>query len=232
MLIPVICPKCTTKEKMTPQWYQDSLRDVADNGYYKTKCTCGFEFLTIIQQQKFELLFQIGAYALKSGDPRGAVSSFASSLERCYEFIIRTILCHNDIHEFLVAEIWKQVSSQSERQLGAFIFLYTQQVGMKPEMLHHKKVAFRNQVIHKGKIATRKEALDFGQAVLDIERSLLVQVKAHCDRAMRQVVLSQMNDCAQKEGDLPAITTTIPTIISLNYVVPEKTLEDSIADLK
>src|SRR5690606_34252006 len=117
--------------------------------------------------------FDIGAYAIVDGYYREAVSSFTSSLERVYEFFIKVICSSRGIDWNIIQKTWSLVSSQSERQLGAFIFIYLQEMGEKPALLHPDHIKFRNQVIHKGQIPTKQEALEYGQAILDLIRPLL-----------------------------------------------------------
>ena len=45
------------------------------------KCSRSHETTAILQEQKFEILFDIGAHAILDGYYREAVSSFTSSLE-------------------------------------------------------------------------------------------------------------------------------------------------------
>lgn len=91
-----------------------------DNGRYEVKCPKGHESVTILQQQKFEVLFDIGAYALVDGYYREAVSSFTSSLERFYEFVIRAVLFQRGISEKVFNQTWKLVERQSLKQVGGF----------------------------------------------------------------------------------------------------------------
>jgi hypothetical protein len=98
-----------------------------DDGRYEVTCPKGHTSITILQEQKFELLFDIGAYALIDGYYREAVSSFTSSLERFYEFFVASVLFENGIGEDVLTSTWKQVVNQSERQLGAFMFLYVRE---------------------------------------------------------------------------------------------------------
>ena len=49
-----------------------------DDGRYEITCPKGHSSFTIPQQQKFELLFDIGAYAITDGYYREAISSFTS----------------------------------------------------------------------------------------------------------------------------------------------------------
>ena len=90
-----------------------------DSPVYEAECSAGHKLVMILQEQKFEILFQIGAFALLDGYYREAVSSFTSSMERFHEFAIRCFLLHDSVPEAQVTAVWSEVSNQSERQLGA-----------------------------------------------------------------------------------------------------------------
>jgi hypothetical protein len=49
---------------------------------------------------------------------------FTSSIERFHEFAIPCFLLHDSVPEAQVTAAWSEVKNQSERQLGAFIFLW------------------------------------------------------------------------------------------------------------
>jgi len=53
-----------------------------DDGRYELTCSVGHTTTTILQQQKFEVLFEIGAYAILDGYYREAVSSFSTTGQR------------------------------------------------------------------------------------------------------------------------------------------------------
>lgn len=144
------------------------LVEYQDSNLYKYTYPNGHQVATIVKKQKLEILFDIGAHAILDGYYRESVASFASSLERFYEFFIKIKLAHDAISSDVIDESWKHVSKQSERQLGAFILLYTQEFGSAPTLLAQGKVNFRNEVIHKGRIPSKAEAMDFGQSILDI----------------------------------------------------------------
>jgi hypothetical protein len=65
--------------------------EMRDDGLYSVTCRRGHTTVTAIQEQKFEILFDIGAMALLDGYPREAVSSIASALERFYEYCIQVL---------------------------------------------------------------------------------------------------------------------------------------------
>ena len=107
---------------------------------------------------------------------RDAVASFSSSLERFYEFYIASILFKNGVSDNDIAENWKTVSNSSERQFGAFAFVYLLEEkivppgieSVKPKELGGKQFKnFRNNIIHRGDIPNKEQALCFGQTILD-----------------------------------------------------------------
>ena len=128
-----------------------------DDGRYELACSFGHRTTIILQQQKFEVLFEIGTYAILDGYYREAVSSISTSLERFYEFAVRVFLENASKSDTLFLNCWKKVASQSERQLGAFIFLWAHHFNEPPELLSNSQVSFRNDVIHKGKIPRSEE---------------------------------------------------------------------------
>jgi hypothetical protein len=152
LLIP--CNQCN-------QTYVDV--EITDDGVYHLSCANGHDSIVFLQQQQFEVLFEMGIMALLDGYNREAVTSFAASLERFHEFCIRMILAQNTIDLNKVNETWKSVSQQSERQLGAFYFLYLSQFKTVPPVIENKRVKFRNDVIHKGHFPKHKEVMDYGK---------------------------------------------------------------------
>ena len=188
-----------------------------DDGRYEVACPRGHRAITLLQQQKFELLFDIGAYAIADGYYREAVSSFAASLERFYEFFIRALMFQRGIDSEVMDNAWKAVAAQAERQLGAFTILYTLELGRPPQLLSNARVAFRNDVVHKGRIPARSEALDYGQAVLDVVRPILKEAQERFPQGVEKTVfrhLSQSRTAADHEQC--AATVSISTIISLS----------------
>lgn len=152
--------------------------EVRDDGIYSITCSAGHETYFVLSAQKCEILFEIGANAIIDGYYREAVSSFASSLERFYEFCIRVMAQNSDFDSSKFAHCWAIVSNQSERQLGAFAFLWFYHFNEPPKMLSNSQVKFRNSVIHKGKIPKREEAVKFGDAVLAIVSDCIQKIQS------------------------------------------------------
>lgn len=206
-----------------------------DDSYYELTCSSGHTTATVLQQHKFEILFDIGAHAILDGYYREAVSSFTSSLERFYEFSIRVILekCSESDDLFLAA--WKKVSSQSERQLGAFIFLWASMFKEDPSLLSQGMTTFRNEVIHKGKIPTKEEAMKYGDAVLE---AIIPKMKALQEVLPDQVgssIFRQIGGGAKKAGkDIQMATMCASTIVSLSNGEPghhKKNIEEHLGSL-
>jgi hypothetical protein len=139
-----------------------------DDGCYRFECKNSHKTKLILQNQKFEMLFDIGAHAILDGYYREAVSSFTSSLERFYEFALRTLLEKSSGSDKLFQEVWKNISAQSERQLGAYTILWASNFNQSPRILSSSDVKFRNAVIHKGMIPTKEEAINYGDSVLKV----------------------------------------------------------------
>jgi hypothetical protein len=203
----------------------------SDDGRYEIVCPLGHKTVISLQQQKFEVLFEIGAYAIVDGYYREAVSSFTSSLERFYEFFCKAYLYEKAMQLTMVEKSWKPIAKQSERQLGAFIMLYTSEFGEPPILIDNKHTEFRNKVIHDGKIPKREEAVDYGQTILDSVRPLLSIVKEKFPIGVDRLFWLHI-DSANR--GIPGPNMSISTILNLdcsNIEHDEKTLEVALSEL-
>lgn len=139
---------------------------IGNDPIHEVLCDFGHKNNIFLVNQKHELLFEIAAQAIVDGYYREAISSFSASLERYYEFFIKVI--HQGIGPDALDKAWKHVASQSERQLGAYIFTYLNVFNNSPEILEKKAIELRNKVIHKGHIPSRDEAVNYGKKVASI----------------------------------------------------------------
>ncbi len=234
MKLPIICSQCMIEDISS----SDIIANVEfrDDGRYEVECHKGHKSITILQQQKFEVLFEIGAYAIVDGYYREAVSSFTSSLERFYEFFIQAVLLEKKVAQKDFKQTWKHVSRQSERQLGAFLFLYLMEFDQPPKLLSTANVNFRNEVIHKGKIPTRQESLDYGQTVLDLIYPILEETKSRYSKGVEQTVFHHLKECRKSEDDKRQVSTlSKSTIVSLSTSrldCSERALENAVSNLK
>lgn len=177
MKISTTCIKCSHKELNStgPTFIQ-----INDQGLYPYTCPNGHKNAIILQQEKFELLFQSAAYAITDGYLKEAVSSIASSLERLYEFAINVICEKYQLQKEILDLAWKSVSKQSERQFGAFIFLYVMEYKKMPPIPSSRHVEFRNNVTHKGYFPTHDETVNYGQDILDMMSEIVFNLRNTC----------------------------------------------------
>ncbi len=202
---------------------------------YELTCSNGHKTLTLLQQQRFEILFDIGAHAILDGYYREAVLSFTSSTERFYEFSIRVFLVKFSGSDKLFQNCWKKVSSQSERQLGAFIFLWATNFNEIPKLLSNRQINFRNDVIHKGKIPSRDEAIKYGNTILGVVRPEMIIMQEKMLNEINEVVFFHLRSSqAGTDQGKQVATMCIPTILSLSVGDKnhhQKTLDQHLASL-
>jgi len=203
--------------------------ELRDDGLYTVTCSRGHVTVTAVQEQKFEILFDLGAMALLDGYPREAVSSMAAALERFYEYYVQVVCLKQGIAYEAFIEAWKPVARQSERQLGAFLFLYllenkkplensivdarpSESFGLKTRLTWTE---FRNNAIHKGYIPSTEEVLVYGDLVYQFIYRLIQELRAACLEFMQKATFHHVKRGAYASGGKQISTMGIPTLISL-----------------
>ena len=141
--------------------------DVYSSGYHKFTCPEGHENEFIITLQQFDLLFNMGAYALNEKYYLEAVILFATALERFYETFIKVYCYELKINVNEIDELFKRVTF-SPQEYGAFTSIYLIWAKELPNKLSRGNVELRNRVAHRGNIPSKEESYKYGQAVLDI----------------------------------------------------------------
>ncbi len=203
--------------------------EMRDDGLYSVTCRRGHTTITAIQEQKFEILFDLGAMALLDGYPREAVSSIAAALERFYEYCIQVISLKHGIAYELFTVAWKPLSRQSERQLGAFLFLYLleNKRALDPSIVDAKPsvsfaaanrltwTEFRNNVIHKGYIPSTDEVLAYGDLVYQFIYRLIKELRSTSAEFMQKATFHHLRKGFDVSDGKQISTMTIPTLISL-----------------
>lgn len=169
MEFPFICAVCSAPN---PVEYRD------DNSYSFECWSCHRANAATIRKERFEILFDFGCLAFLDGYYREAVANFATSLERFFEFWIRTIRWNRHAGDEPFQETWKLMSKRSELQLGAFAIQYLFDTGKSPGFLNPNRLqtGFRNAVVHSGKIPTRAETVEYADLVHGLIRRLLIEL--------------------------------------------------------
>jgi hypothetical protein len=139
-----------------------------DNLIQEVECPNHHLAKVIVTRPKFQVLYEVGVNAIVDGYHREAVLSFAASLERSYEYMIRIILTQSSCSSDAVDRFWKPLAKSSERQLGAFLAVWTTRFGASAAWLQDHHVKLRNDVAHNGKIPSNAEAVAFGNEAFKV----------------------------------------------------------------
>lgn len=198
-------------------------------------CPKGHRTFTQLREQKFQILFDLASMALNDGYTKEAVSSYSSALERFIEYYILVTSLRNSVtlDDFTIN--WKQMASQSERQLGAYFILRLQEG--KPTNWDDKKTHFRNKIIHKGYIPSSDQAIEYGQYVLSFIRGSLKELNESSKEFFDKATFIHLSKNGDKFPDNIRISNgSIPTIISLTGIESEdygkRTLREELDALK
>jgi len=189
MIVRLFCPSCALEAtKSLPHAVIDVPTPVAalsDDDRYEVRCQKGHVNIVFLNNLKFELLFELGLNALVDGYPRESVSSFASALERFYEFYWHVFVAKVQLSEEEAANAWRALSKQSERQLGMYITAHTVLTKRCPLLLNpNTEVRFRNNVIHGGYVPNHQEAVNFGDKVMFLINSTLDDLRREVPEAV------------------------------------------------
>jgi len=193
MIVRLFCPQCA--HEATKNFVGHTVLDVpvpisslSDDGQYEVECEKGHVSAVILDNIKFELLFEMGLNAIVDGYTREAVSSFSSALERFYEFYWHVVMRHFDIPAEQANATWKPLSKLSERQVGAYSTAVNILTKCAPKLLNpNKQVPFRNNVIHNGYVPTKEEAISFGEDVMELINHDLAILRVQATDAMESV---------------------------------------------
>ena len=176
-----------------------------DSAYYEFKCPRGHQNSFLLDKALFEVLAESGLQAIADGYYREGVSSFASSLERFYEYYWMVVNRQKLTDVKQIEQAWKAVSAQTERQIGLFIGTYFAENRSPPPLLGRAAVKFRNEVIHKGRLPSQVEATTFAQEIVNLVQPQLDQMRVRYADGMRREWLASW-EAARPQEEPPAGT--------------------------
>lgn len=196
-----------------------SFQEPRDDNIYKWTCPNGHDVVEVILHEKFELLYQFGATALLDGYSREAVSSFAAALERFHEFCIEVMLA--DSNQENLKQTWNFVAKQSERQLGAYLFMYLSKIGSVPPWKEvDKYVYFRNRVIHQGYIPLSEETMEYAKVIFMYIQDVSKILSQTCQTSLQQVLTNRSQQLREKAGNGPITWRHLKTMLDFNGRFP------------
>jgi hypothetical protein len=161
-------------------------------------CDRGHRNLQYIQEADWKILITSGGVALSDGYPMEAVSAIAAGVERFSEFAARAICKSLNTSDDVIQGTWKHVSRQSERQIGAFAFLYAVRFNSHPPMMPPKQVEFRNAVIHRGEQPTPEQVESYGDAAMTFVFAAHDALRSHHEQALDDTYLDQVAEKAKR----------------------------------
>lgn len=186
MRLSLHCPICDLPEE--PEFSVQLLPKNDCN--YEIVCPRGHHFSANILYHEFQKLFEVGVNTLADDYYREAIGSLATSYEKFIELFIGIVMRTKNVDPDVIENAWKHVSRLSERQLGAFIYLYSAEFNNAPPLLSKKLVELRNKVVHKGYFPERQECIDYGAGVLSSIRQAIVTLHnsdQHRDELIRSI---------------------------------------------
>lgn len=226
MFVNLFCPICmheATQRGDPTYGVQVPIVDLRDDGVYNVECEEGHQTRVRLVNLRFELLFEVGAYALRDARTREAVSSFAAALERFYEFYTAVALDALGVDSDKFDAAWKPVSKQSERQLGFFIAAHLGLTHEPPTLLNpNTHVQLRNKVVHQGYVPDPKEALGFGETVLELLDGFLNDLRERCPDSVSKVfeksLPPDLEEIPQPDGSEEVVgSTNILPIVDVQH---------------
>lgn len=180
MKVRICCQQCfeaglkADKEKHVPYvptypYWNYPLVQIDKWPHFEMKCPEGHIHRYMFSNELYELLFQQATYCIQDGYYRESIGTYHAALERYFEYCIEIFSYYNNSStEFI--ELWKNISQQSERQLGAYYSLWLATMGENPVFLDNKKVQLRNEIVHKGELANENDAKEYGKYVFEYIR--------------------------------------------------------------
>jgi len=160
------CPQCILEQSQDGKQphFNPIAGELDDSGIIHVNCDKGHYGVVLYNARRYEVLVKSAARAFLDGYTNEVVAVMSSALERAYEFYIRVSCRDKAISQDSLETAWKNVSSQSERQFGAFQFLYLLDQ-KQPFKMDPVITETRNKVVHRGKIVRESEALEFAEKV-------------------------------------------------------------------
>lgn len=225
-----MCMECQ-KELGHPS-FEPIIADYYDEALAYIECSKGHKSAILLQSQKFEVLLESAANALIEGYTLEAASSLSSAYERFFEFAINVYCKKNNTSKEALSETFKQVSKQSERQVGGFLFLHLLTFGTH-YTLNKKIPELRNKVIHQGYIPTPEEVANLGDLIYNEISTITTLIKSSLSNEIQQVVMDTVQRRNEKiPQDIPRATTTGTMFLSLAMAEQKNSFQEALTSYK
>ncbi|MFP7480183.1 hypothetical protein [Terribacillus saccharophilus] len=222
MRFDVECAMCMDENKENKVTFE-----VSNKSLYRVKCSEGHEYDHVLSVELFEMLYEVGIYALIDGYTREAVSSFATALERFHQYCFKFLSKYHSVPSAVLDGIWETMNRSSEQQAGAFHSLYMVTFKEEPPKIKGSKKQLRNDVIHYGKIPSQEQATNYAKFVFEYIRDILDKFSKY--ENFNVIRMSIMYDYFTSQQEFSTSSSRITMMgISLYGVVTEKDFNKSL----
>lgn len=230
MKVFTMCMECQ-KELGHPS-FEPIIADYYEEALAFIECSRGHKSAILLQSQKFEVLLESAANALIEGYTLEAASSLSSAYERFFEFAINVFCKKSNISKEALAETYKQVSKQSERQIGGFLFLHLIVFG-ESYSLNKQIPELRNKVIHQGYIPTPQEVIKFGELIYQEILNITKLMSSDLADEMQKVIMDTIQIRNKKVSTgVPRATTTGTIFFSLVTANKKENFQEAFSNYK
>jgi len=215
--VPIICQECNPDGRSVGNFVPSPVfLDLRANGdgSYRSECSRGHQQIVALRQQKFEILFELAAYAIRDGHYRQSVSSCTASLEDFHEFFLRAMAYESGITKERFDAAWKLLGISPQNRQEAYLLNYRNFCSRPPVLLSHQHNDWKDSVMKKGKMPRREECVTFGQAVLQILRTAVGDARDAFPNGVKQVVQEYVA-AAQQHASTSEAPWSIRTIVNL-----------------
>lgn len=232
--VPIVCLECNPDGGSVGNSVLSSvlldLRPDGD-GRYMSECSRGHQRIVALRQQKFEILFELAACAIRDGQYRHSVSSCTASLEDFHEFFLRAMAYQNGIKKERFDAAWKLLGINPRNRHEAYLLNYRNFCARPPVLLTPDQNDWKDSVMQKVKIPRREECVTFGQAVLHVLQTAVEDARNAFPDGVKQAMEEQVT-AAQQYACTSEGPWSIRTIVNLAFEGDKHswpTLEDALA---
>lgn len=169
------------------------LADFGDDFVARGHCPHGHKYIGYITKERYDVLYESAVLSFLMGFELEAVIGFAASLERAQELFTLAALRSIQLDLKIIEKMWRQVSRQSERQLGAFLaqWLITTKCNFE---INQVMIEFRNKVVHRGHIPLHEEARSYASWVNDRLFDIIEVMRRWKDGPLKDIRNSHIAD--------------------------------------
>ena len=199
-----------------------------DEFCFLSTCSKGHKTITVLRNERFQLLFDMACNAYLNGDYKDSVTNAASAVERFHEYFINvvTLAPYTESQELYCQQYnnflktWRKVDNQTERQTGGFLMLYFCAFQtLPPKYFSNNTSNFRNEAVHKGHLPKQDKTLEYLEKCYMYMLEIIELLRTKYNESMIDLSLCENRIKAEKMNaalNLHVQTFAANSVINLN----------------